>query len=314
MSWYAIDSVSDAFEDSKSLLFPFRLKRWVVLAVITFFVGGSGSMPSLDQSIDAPIQGGQMPGIPFSFELVLLLVLVVLALGMVFLLIGSILEFVFVDALRSRDVQIRGRFGHRTGAGLRLFGFRVALFLFGLVLLALVAAPIYAALVLGIPAALIALVFTVPITIVFGIALAVVQDFTTSFVVPLICERGGEIVATWRRTLWPAVKADWREFLLYIVLKWGLGIAMGFLVGIGLALVFFPVIVLVAAGAFAGGGVAVPILVVAGIFALALFVLVQIFIRMPATVFLRYYSLSVLDKSEIQWVLFHSAGEGESTA
>lgn len=321
MSWYAIDSVSDAFDESKSLLFPFALKRWVVLAFITFFVGGTGNAPSFNQSFDAPAQGGEMPefpvGDPGSTDLIMLAVLVILAILVivaVLMVIGSIMEFVFVDVLRSRTVRIRGRFGSRTGPGLRLLGFRIGLLLIGLVLVALVAAPIYAGLVLSMPVAFLALVFLIPLAIVVGIALAIVQDFTTSFVVPLICERGGGIIATWRSTLWPAVKAEWQQFLLYMVLKWGLGIAVGFVVGIGLAIVFFPIIILVGAGLFAGGGLSTPLLVVAGVFAIVLFVLVQIFVQMPVSVFLRYYSLSVLDKADLTWSLYPDAADGETPA
>lgn len=307
MSWYAIDSVSDAFDESKSLLFPFKLKRWVVLAVITFFVGGTGNAPSFNQSFDAPAQGGEIPDIPAGGDFWLLVGLVVLAILVivaVLLVVGSIMEFVFVDVLRSRNVRIRGRFGSRTGAGLRLLGFRLGLLLIGLFLFVLVAAPIYAGVVLAMPVALLALVFLIPLAIVVGIALAIVQDFTTAFVVPLICERGGGIIATWRSTLWPTVKAEWQQFLLYMVLKWGLGIAVGFVVGIGLAIVFFPLIILVGAGLFASGGVTTPLLVVAGVFAILLFVLVQIFVQMPVSVFLRYYSLSVLDKTDLAWTLY----------
>lgn len=317
MSWYAVDSVSDAFDESKSLLFPFDLRRWLVLAVITFFVGGPGGFPSFNQSFDAPAQGGQMPEMPVGGDfwmLVGLVVLAVLAIVLVLLVVGSIMEFVFVDALRSRDVRIRGPFGNRTGAGLRLLGFRVALFLVALVLFAMVAAPIYAALVLDVTAVLLALVLLVPLAIVAGIALAVVQDFTTAFVVPLICERGGGIVATWRQTLWPAVKAEWQQFLLYMVLKWGLGLVVGFIVGIGLAIVFFPLLVLVGAGLFVGGGVTTSFIVIAGAFAIILFVLVQVFVQMPVSVFLRYYSLSVLDKAELTWSLYPGEPDNETAA
>lgn len=318
MSWYAIDSVSDAFDESKSLLFPFDLKGWLVLAVITFFVGGA-STPSFNQSFDAPAQGGEMPGLPGGpvgddiWVLVGLVLLAVLAIVVVLMVVGSIMEFVFVDVLRSRIVRIRGLFGARTGPGLRLLGFRLALFLVGLFLVLLVAAPIYAALVLDIVVTLLALVVLLPLAIVVGIALAVVHDFTTAFVVPLICERGGSIVATWRSTLWPAVKAEWQQFLLYIVLKWGLGLVVGFVVGIGLAIVFLPLLVLMGAGLFATGGLSTPVLVLGGAFAVLLFVLVQIFVQMPVSVFLRYYSLSVLDKTEIAWTLFTDAERGDTT-
>lgn len=306
MSWYAIDSVSDAVDEAKALLFPFELKRWLVLAVMAFFVGGAGNAPSINQSVDAPVQNGQLPAVPMESELWVLIFLVVLAilvLAVVFLVIGSIMEFVFVDALRSHDVRIRGPFGDRIGVGIRLFGFRLALLLVGLLLAAVVLAPVYAAFVLAAPFSLLALVFLLPLAIVLGLALAVVQDFTTAFVVPVLCERGGGILSTWRRTLWPAVKSEWQQFLLYIVVKWGLGIAIGFAVGIALALVFAPVLLLVGAGVLTGG--VSPVLVAIGAtFVVVLFVVVHVFVQTPIAVFLRYFSLLVLDKSGLEWTLY----------
>lgn len=305
MPWYAIDSVSDAFDEAKALLFPFELKRWLVLAVITFFVGGTGSAPSGGgQSVSQPPNGG-VPDVPLSGDVWLLvgvLVLVLLVLGVVYLVVGSVMEFVFVDVLRSRDVRIRGPFGERTGPGLRLVGFRLALLVAFLVVAALVVGPIYATFLLGTPIALLPLVLLVPLAVVVGIALAVVQDFTTSFVVPLVCDRGGGIVEIWRRVLWPAVRSEWQQFLLYLVVKWGLGIAIGIAVGIGLLLVALPVMILFGAGLLTGGVSAV-LVAVAAVFAIVLFVLVLVFVQMPIAVFLRYYSLSVLEKTDLEWDL-----------
>jgi len=310
MPWYALDSVSDAFDESKALLFPFDLKRWVVLAVITFFVGGSGGAPQFNQTFGQPSQGDVPSSFPIQDFWLLLIgfIALLVVIGLILLILGSIMEFVFVDALRSRDVRIRGPFGDNLGAGLRLAGFRFALFLGMLLVFAMVLGPVYAAIVMGTPVALLALVVLLPLAIVLGLTIAVIQDFTTAFVVALVGERGGGIVGTWRQDLWPTVRAAWQQFLLYIVVKWGLGLAVGLAVGIALTLVFLPVLLLVGVGLFTGG--ATPAIIAVGVvLALVLFVLVQLFVNMPITVFLRYYSLSVLDKSELDWALHPSEPE-----
>lgn len=318
MPWYAIDAVTDAIDEAKALLLPFDLRRWLVLAVITFFVGGGTSGPSLNQSFDAPTQGGELPDVPVDADvwvLVAAILVVLLLVGVVFLVVGSVMEFVFVDALRSRDVRIRGRFGRRLGPGIRLVGFRLLLLAVGLLVLGLVAIPIYTGVVLGSPIALLALIVTLPVAILLGISLAVVQEFTTAFVVPLVCDTEGGILATWRDTLWPAVRREWQQFLLYAVLKWGISIGIGLAVGIALSLVFLPVVLLVGAGLLAGA-LSPAIVAVGGLLALFLFLLTLVFVQMPIAVALRYYSLLVLGMSEIEWTLRdgdEEAASGEAT-
>jgi hypothetical protein len=305
MSWYAVDAVTEALDEAKALLLPFDLRRWLVLAIITFFVGGTGGGPSINQTFDAPMRAGELPEVPGEmgvWTVVALVVLVGLALAVIFLVVGSIMEFVFVDTLRSREVYIRGRFGRRLGPGFRLLGFRLLVLLAGLLVVALVGLPVYAGLLLGTPLAFLFLVVTVPLAVVLGLALVLVQDFTTAFVVPIVCDTEGGIVATWRETLVPAVRAEWQQFLLYAVLKWGISIAIGIGVGIALAVVFLPVLVLVGAGLLAGGVSGALVAVGVGI-ALVLFVLVLVFVRMPIAVFLRYFSLLVLAKTDIEWTL-----------
>lgn len=307
MSWYAIESVSDAFDESKDLLFPFDLKRWLVLAVITFFTGGAGGgASSFNQSFSSPPDSGGMPDVPFSWELVAAVILVLLVLWLVFLVVSSVMEFVFVDALRSRDVRIRGSFGTRTGPGLRLAGFRAGLFVAALVVMALVAVPIALAVVGGTPVALLALVLTVPLAIVLFIVLFVVEDFTTAFVVPLICADGGGIVATWQDTLLPAARAEWKQFGVYVLVKVGLGIAIGFAVGVVMVFVGLPILLLFGAGLLAGG-LSVVFIATAVLMLVVLFVLAFVFVQMPISVFMRYYSLLVLDSSPIEWTLPRTA-------
>lgn len=45
MSLHAVENVDDAFRATKAFLLPFDRRRWLKLAVVVFFVGGS-SLPT----------------------------------------------------------------------------------------------------------------------------------------------------------------------------------------------------------------------------------------------------------------------------
>jgi hypothetical protein len=59
--------------------------------------------------------------------LITVLVVATILLGLVFALVGAIMEFVFIESLRTGDVSIRRSWSDRWRQGLRLFGFRIAI-------------------------------------------------------------------------------------------------------------------------------------------------------------------------------------------
>ncbi|WP_231736879.1 hypothetical protein [Halobacterium sp. CBA1126] len=144
MSWYAVDALDEALAEAKSLLVPVDVGVWVRLAVITLFAGLSPPQtPSV--SVDVPPQAVVEYGENLLRPQLLAAALSLLAIGVVlavgFAVVGSVMEFVLVDALRSRDVRILGPFKRRLGPGLRLFAFRVAVGLVVLLATAGVASP-----------------------------------------------------------------------------------------------------------------------------------------------------------------------------
>ncbi|WP_255198637.1 DUF7544 domain-containing protein [Halorarius litoreus] len=312
MALSATQRLDDAFDATKALLLPFDASTWVRLAVMVFFIGGlggglsggsnvgggggtggvdAGGVPSPDRLLDGfqPLFG---PGIGL---LVVALVVVGLLVGLLFLYVGSVMEFVFVEALVTREAVVRERFSARRWQGTRLFGFRIVLFL-------LVAALVGAAAALGLALQgpgirVLAVLFAIPVLLVVGLVAAVINGFTTVFVVPIMLEERCGVLAGWRQ-LRPAIRAQLDEFGVYLLLSVILGAIGGMfvatVVGIVGVVLFLPVGLLGFAALVAGGGPALVLLVPVVFVVLLALGAIGAVVSVPVVTYLRYYALLVL--------------------
>lgn len=299
MVWYAVGALDDAVSETQSLLLPFDLGTWVRLAVITVFAGLSAPQtptfswevpPQAAVETTTELAPAELPAI------VLGVVLAVVTLALLFALVGAVMEFVLVDAVRSQSPRIVAPFRRRLGAGLRLFGFRVVVMLAVLVAALGVAVPVGLAFVTGSPVWLLLLLVTVPLLVAAGVLSAVVLEFTTAFVVPLMADDGVGVMAGWRR-LWPVVRADWEQFAVYALVKVVLLVGAGFLLGLAGAIVAVPAGLVVLSGGLTG----VALFAVAVTLVVAVVVIAAV--TVPLVTFLRYHSLLTLDASEVQFTL-----------
>jgi hypothetical protein len=311
-SWYALAALSDARDATKELLLPVDRGRWLRLALIALFVGVGGGLPTGGGNASVPSGGGgempsdlptpSAPEVGTALAIVAGIVVLILLFLLLWNLVGAVMEFVLVRGLRDREVSIREPFSEEFRPGLRLFGFRIAV---GLLTLLLIGLPFLLVLFGGIGLSPILLVLLVPLILVFvivGIVSSVVLGLTTDFVVPTMLTEDRGVVDSWKR-LWPTLRAEWKQVVLYVVAKFVLGIAVSIAVSIVVLLVAIVLaipFVLVGGALFLGlsaAGLQHAIVFVAVPLA-ALFVLVLIvaglLVQVPALTFVRYYSLSVL--------------------
>jgi hypothetical protein len=346
MAWYAVEALEDAIEGTREFLFPFDVSTWLRLAIVVFFLGGFGT--------SSPLQGGTqfstgsnrpVPSPPSNVSipvdiLTLFVVLFVIAvsIAVVFLLVGSVMEFVLIESLRTQEVHVRRYVGDYFGRGLRLFGFRLVLFLVvfvPVVGIVLSAVPVFST---GSPTiAFGTLLLFIPVIFVLGLFVTLVDGLTTNFVVPVMVarehseqtgwpdswlrERG--VVAGWR-AFWPTLRREWKQYGVYLVLKVFLAIAVGFLVTIAagvlsvLLLIPFAILGLLVVVAF--GGFAVVGTTLANPAALALFGLLALayvvcllfalaVVRVPIRTYLGYFSLFVLGDTEATFDLIPALRE-----
>ena len=322
MTLYAVDAIDDAVAATRSFLWPFDVGRWLRLALVVFFVGGTGGSAPAQFGGGASTGPGSQPGsppqlppetvLPGGVELLVigavLAAIVVLVLGLLF--VGSVMEFVFVESLRREEVSVRRYWRDRWRAGVRLFAFRVVL---GAVTLTLVGATLAPALLPALsgdaPVAVGLVLLAVPVLGVLAAVSGLIGGFTRNFVVPVMIAEDRSVLSAWRR-FWPALTGEWKQYAAYVVLAFVLRAATGIATGVAVAFG-----ALVAAVPFGLAGiVGVALLSVAepvgaALIALSvlLFVLtvvaVALIVSVPVQTYLRYYSLFVLGDTDADFDL-----------
>lgn len=311
MALHAAQDVGDAVSVTREFLFPFELSRWLKLAVVVFFIGGGVSAPSTGfDGADTPPapNGAEIPTTPPADVMTLVAALVALAvlLGIAFAIIGAIMEFVFIESLRNDRVRIRRYWRDRWRQGLRLFGFRIAIGIPMLALflgwLALFLVPLFTG--MSTPEISFAVfLLGMPVLFVVGILFGIVYSFTTVFVVPLMIQQDSGVLAAWRR-LWPSIKREWKQYLVYailaLVLTFALGLAASIVVGLAAIVLLVPfallgVLVYLALSFSTAGMVLLGLL---GVVFLAALVVTWALVQVPVVAYLRYYALLVLGDIE----------------
>ena len=311
MVWYAVEALDDAIDPVRSLLFPLDVRTWLKLAVIVLFLGGGGATPPTTGTQTSPGGGEMAPdGVTLPSETVLTAVIAIVVLGiaiaLLFTLVGSVMEFAFLESLRTREVHVRRYVGDNLGKGVRLFGFRIFLFFLGIVPVVGLALVLFPGIASGSPTIVLGTVaLFVPIVVLFGFVVAVVDGITTNFVAPVMLLRDEGVLDAWR-TFWPRLIGDWKQFAVYAVLRIVLAIAAGIVVSIVGGFVAVAALVpfaLVAAAAVLGfGSLSALVSTLAGLSVVAVLVVAYLavlfyalaVVRVPVQAYLRYYALLVL--------------------
>jgi hypothetical protein len=315
MVYHALECVDDAVEATRDFLLPVDRGLWLKLAVVVFFLSGSsgvGSLPNTSFSFSAGevdvsgLPSGDVSPAELLDQFLPVLVglfAALLLVGALFALVGSVMEFVLVDALRSESVAVRASMREHLGGGLALFAFRLLL---GLVVLSVLAATAF---LLVVPAvgtgSDVQVVFGVLAVLFVGLIVvvpaAIVHGLTTEFVVPTMMHEDRGLRSAWRR-FWPVLRANLGQFAVYVVVRLaltiGVGIIAGIVVGIAAVVVGLP-FALVGGAAWLsfGGSLTVTSALVYGLVVAAYIIVVlavTAVVQVPLKTFTRYYELLVL--------------------
>lgn len=310
MALYAIDDLDEALEATRAFLLPFDLRRWLRLAVLAFFVAGGtggGAVPPSGFRFDgARPPRGSMPvedvsaTLTHNLGVVIAVAAVVFVLGLVAAWLSSTMEFAFLDALRSGDVQVRAGVRRHAGKGTRLFLFRLVLVAVGLAFAAGTLAVTVAPMLAGRGGVSVLLFLAlVPVFFALVVVFGGVYAFTTFLVAPVMLLEDRGVVSAWRR-LWPTLRGEWKQFLTFAVVGFVLVIAASIVVGLAAAAVgvvlAIPFAVIAALVGVVGGlgPAALTVLGVVGaafgVVALAAVAVAQV----PVQAYLRYWALLVL--------------------
>jgi len=250
MSWYAIEAIDEAVQDTKELLLPFDLCTWLRLALIVIFTGGGFSLvnplnfvPSDLESNDYSGTGsyqsdigsttglenqGQnaVTGLATASSSISTLLLTIIGLSLIsfvflFFYASSVFEFIYYQSLLDKDVSIRENFRKHWFKGLQYFIFEIVyLLVFAALIVALVGGflvnPVvgFFGLILGIPA---------------FIAVVILSRLVHDFVLLQMVKGEEGLISGWRN-IWPELQSQWREVVVYLLVRFGLGIAIGIIV------------------------------------------------------------------------------------
>ncbi|MBZ6493550.1 DUF7544 domain-containing protein [Natrinema longum] len=308
----AIDDISDAIDVTRNRLTPVRRGTWLRLALVVFFVSslgfGAPGFPggNTDTGPEGPTVDGEQPTEEVLTEEVLFWVLVILAIVLVLWLvyeaIAAVMEFVFLESLRSSEVHVRRYFSANLGKGLWLFAFRLGLrVVVGLFAIA-PAVLLFLSMDAGFGGATIVLLVPYLLyALALGLVYAIVMRFTTDFVTPVMLLEDRGVLDSWSR-FWTTIKANWAEYVVYLLLVWILqfvvGIAASFVIAFGgliLAIPFGIVVFLLVVTLDTVGAILAILVAIVG---LLLFTVLALLLAVPITTYFRYYALLVLGDTE----------------
>ena len=221
MTWYALRAVGEAATATRRLLAGASLPTWGRLAVLVLFAGGLTTPLMIDFNRGPDLLDGAAGIDPASMAL---LVAGVAVVGVAALLAGSVAEFVLLDALRGEPIELSTSGRRRWHAGVRLFAFRLA-----------VLAPPALVLPAAVRAGGLRPAVLVPSALLAGAVLAF-DRLTVAFVVPVMVVDGRSPSSGWRAFL-PTLRAQWRQYVAYLLVAGALGSAVAVLGGLLAALV-----------------------------------------------------------------------------
>lgn len=320
--YYASGEISGAVDRTKKLLWPFQWGVWLRIALIALFIGGGGGFnipgSSYDDVSDTGLAPGSFPDIGMdTLGLLLIIVGVVLLLALIWMFVGSILQFVFVDCLTSGQVLLTRTFSERSGKGFRLFLFNIALGLIVLLIIAALALLLILPMMGGAPPgdALVVskLLFFLFLMLVLLIPLMLISLITTDFVVPVMIRDDCGVLAAWRQ-VFGILTSEWKQAVVYVLAKIVLGIAAFILMVIVLLIAALitaiPFVVLGVALAAVFKGMNAIFLVLLIPFVLIV-ILEALLVDVPIITFFRYYSLQVLGRLDATYTLLPAVSVDE---
>ena len=258
MSWYSIDVIDAAVKRTKKIILePFDFWKWIRLAIIIFFIGGgfgsSGSnfdpgafdRPWADSKMEEKSTEeiiNQITQFWHQYQTYILIGLAsIILIILIFGLISSIMQFVFVEALVTNKVMIIAYFKKYMRPGFNLFIMQTIMGLFFLSLFILAMLPVVQSILespetISFGSIMSGIIWFLIVVIVLSIIGGII-DSVISLSIPLVIyEQAGLIEAI--KKIAGRAGSDWKQIVVYWVMRSILWIAAGIIIGIIAILLF----------------------------------------------------------------------------
>lgn len=316
MSWYAIEAIDEAVEDTRELLLPFDSGTWLRLALLVVFTGGgigfvnpvsfAPSSFDVEQDYDPGTDYNPETGAAFSTNdsmqnqtgmasestslsnaLIVLILLAIAGLVTLGFYISSVFEFIYYQSLLDRDVSIRSNFRKHWMNGLRYIVFELVYLVF--------VASVVISLVLIFMASPLFGFFSLFVAIPVLLLLAVFAGLVHDFVLPSMIKEKKGLITSFSR-IWPDIREQWREVVVYLVVKIGIGIAIGIGVATLSGVLLIPFLVVFGILAVLFAMISETLIVIPVLLGLLLFIVVLIGVSVVTKTFIYSFILVVHKK------------------
>ena len=239
-----ITPVSQAIDRVKLLLFrPFDIGKWFTIGFCAWlaYLGEQGASSGFNYSggdhtnIRHDLDQGRdfvIHNLHWIIPVAILAVVVIFALWVVFTWLNSRGKFMFLHCVALNKAEVVVPWDKFVREGNSLFWFRLVLGLIGSVLMlplvAIIGVMIYGMVRHGAPAAASVLMAAglFLVVIAFAIVFALINKFTTDFVVPIMFLRAKKCVEAWKEFR-PMLSANAGHFALYILFQIVLAMGIG---------------------------------------------------------------------------------------
>jgi len=327
MAWHSIDAIEGAFQRTQhALIEPFDFWKWLKLGIIAFLIGGGGggsynsgnNMTNLgreDNLFSSP--DGVIESISQFWNQYIIFILIFVGLFIFIILlfsyISSLMEFVFVESLVTNVVAFWAYSRKYLGMGFNLFIIRLMLGLSFLLLFIIAMLPIFIPVfntlnahgTIDLKLIIPGILWLISVSFIFAIAGGIINSFI-NLSIPLAMYRNTGIITAFSN-IFNAFKSDWKQIIVYWILRFILSLIIGFVMLI-IALVFIFTLIIVAIafglilysilsvlGQGTGDVLFWMVMILFGAIVMAIILLISIFISVPASVFTKYYMLTFLE-------------------
>ncbi|WP_049922979.1 DUF7544 domain-containing protein [Halopiger djelfimassiliensis] len=296
---YAADNLTDALSVTKRYLGSLGVSGWLKLAFVVLFIGGLGITNQLFSAEPQQVTDA-LDAVPEIW----LALLVAAAVGMYagIRYFAALLEFIFVESLRSEAMHLRRYARANLRQALWLLLFRAGLWLGLFVAIAIPVVGVF----YGGDVATTDELSVGHVALIGGsafvsfVGLWIVSTLTTAFAVPVMVLEDRGPIGAWRRVA-AAMRSNWSGFLGYLLVAWLIGLCLwvafaivGFFVTLFGLVLFVLLLVLLSAVdpdlAYVAYGI--------GVLGYLVYQYVVAIFKAPARSYVRYYALLLLGDTD----------------
>lgn len=324
MGWYGLEAFDLAIKRTKkALIEPFDFWKWIRLGIIAFFVGGGGmgtsnfnspaswqdgnrkmETPSIQEVIDKLIQFWHQYQTYILIGLAFIIFIILL-----FTILSSIMEFVFVESLVTNRVSIRAYFRKYLHPGFNLFILKIILGIGFLSLFVLAMIPLFRQLLSGTinPGLILgSILWLFGLALILHVLNGIISSFISLAIPVVMYQEVGIIKAI--KTVMGRFKEDWKQIGVYWIVRFFAWIAGAIVVGIAtlilliviLLILLIPALILYfilsALGQSPGSFLFWVVTIPYGLIAVVVMILFMLIVSVPLPVFMKYHLLMFMQR------------------